>query len=503
MKTASHYRKLTLSILALVAIFKLIYFYFSNHSIFTEEAQYWLWSKHLDWNYYSKPLMIAVYNFLSSSIFGDTEFAIKFNAVLFSSLTAWVVFEFALAIYQKGKIAFWACLMLLVMPFFHLGSIFHTTDSSLYFFWILGIFWIWNALQSDKASWWILAGIATVFGILSKNIMVLTLPTLAIYILMTDPKRLFTKGPWIYVLVSLLSLIPIVIWNLQNDFVTFKHVGTLGGVEGAKSSFDIIQSLKYIGEFLGGQLGFLSPFFIPILWVSLRKTTFKNNPRALYLILPTIVVWALFFAMSIFKNVNVNWPAFGMLTLPIIMAHYLDSTTIKWQKYALTSSILTGSTLLILFFPAPFDAVGFKKILKPSKDPMNRLAGYSEMGHRIDFLKDSLQLEKSFIFSDSYHTSSEMAFYTQDNPQTYNINLGRRKNQFDLWPGIGQFEGKGYAGIYITREPAIQETVTSGFDQLLLEEKFHTIYRGDTVKTYILAIFQNLNHIEEIETNYY
>ncbi|MCH7397533.1 glycosyltransferase family 39 protein [Belliella sp. DSM 107340] len=503
MKNPSFYRKLTLSLLTIIAIFKLVYFHFSNHSIFTEEAQYWLWSKHLDWNYYSKPLMIAVYNFMSTSVFGDTEFAVKFNAVLFSFLTAWVVFEFALSIYRKGKIAFWASMMLSVMPFFHLGSIFHTTDSSLYFFWILALFWIWKAWQSDKLSWWILAGFATVFGILSKNIMVLILPILALYILLTDRKRFFTKGPWIYVLVSFLSLIPIVIWNFQNDFVTFKHVGTLGGVEGEKSSFNITQSFKYIGEYVGGQLGFLSPFFIPILWVGLKKIEFKKDPRALYLVLPTLAVWLLFLVMSIFKNVNVNWPAFGMLTLPIIMAHYLDSASQTWRKYALGSSILTGFVLMILFFPTPFDAVGFKKILKPSKDPMNRLAGYRQMGERIDFLKDSLNLEKSFVFSDSYHISSEMAFYSQGNPQTFNINLGRRKNQFDLWPGISQFEKDGFAGIYITRDLEVQDAVKLGFEHFILEEKFYTIYRKDTVKTYIIAVFQDLNQIKEIETSEY
>lgn len=142
MKNSTFHRTLTLCILALVAFFKLIYFSFSNHSIFTEEAQYWLWSKHLDWNYYSKPLMIAVYNFISTTIFGDTDFAIKFNAVLFSFLTAWVVFELALTIYKKRNIAFWSSMMLTVMPFFHLGSLFHTTDSSLYFFWILSLYLI-------------------------------------------------------------------------------------------------------------------------------------------------------------------------------------------------------------------------------------------------------------------------------------------------------------------------------------------------------------------------
>lgn len=447
--------------------------------------------------------MIAVYNFLSTTIFGDTEFAIKFNAILFSSLTAWIVFEFTYLLFQKGKTALYATLMLLVMPFFHLGSIFHTTDSSLYFFWILAFYWLWKALESDQIKWWILAGTATVFGILSKNIMVLTLPILGVYILMTSPKRFFSKGPWIYVLVSCLSLLPILAWNIQNDFVTFKHVGTLGGVGGDKSGFDPIQSLKYLGEYIGGQLGFLSPFFIPVLFLSISKSKFLKNPRNLFLILPAIFVWSLFFVMAIFKNIYVNWPAFAMLTLPPLMARTLDEASITWKRYSLIGGSITALLLLIVFFPAPLDNIGFKKLLKPAKDPMMRLAGYREMGVRIDDLIDSLSLENQFIFSDNYHVASEMAFYVDGNPQTYTINLGRRKNQFDLWPGIKQFEEQGYTGIYITKEKEVQDVVIDGFDALIATEKFHILHRGDTVKTYLITVLSNFKKIEEVETNKY
>ena len=258
--------------------------------------------------------------------------------------------------------------------------------------------------------------------------------------------------------------------------------------------------MKYIGEYIGGQLGFLSPFFIPILILSFRKLNFLKNPKNLFLLLPTLIVWGLFLAMSIFKNVNVNWPAFAMLTLPLLMAKVVYEASSRWKKYTLFSGLITGALLLVLFFPAPFDAIGFKKVLKPSKDPMMRLAGYREMGTRLDHLIDSLKLDRQFIFSDNYHVASEMAFYMQGNPQTYTINLGRRKNQFDLWPGIQQFEEKNYTGIYITKEDQIQEAVRLGFDSLISTEKFYTIHRGDTVKTYTIAILANLNHIEEVDT---
>lgn len=490
-----------LMLICSVGLFKLVYFYFSNHSLFTEEAQYWLWSKHLDWNYYSKPLMIAVYNFLSTLVFGDTEFAIKFNAVLFSALTSWVLYLFSFELFKNSKLSFWAVVILTFMPFFHLGSIFHTTDSSLYFFWVLSFYWLWKSLETEKLSWWILAGLSTAVGIMSKNIMLLVIPIVFLFMLLTQPKKILKPGFWVFSLASLIGFVPLVLWNMQNDFVTFKHVGTLGGVSGTGNSWSLGKSLVYMGEYVGGQLGIMSPFFIPLLVLLLINLKKTKDSNLLFLILPSLVVWVLFLMISTQKSVYVNWPAMGMLLLPIGMAKAVLEKGQNWFKYLKIGSGITAFLFLVMFFPQPFDQMGLKKLLKPKADPMGRLAGYRELGERITFLKDSLELENSFIFSDNYHLASEMAFYVEENPQTFTINMGRRKNQFDLWSGIDQFEGKGYTGIYLTREKEVQLAVSEGFDELLHLEEFYTVYRGDIIKVYQVAFFKNLNHIQEVETN--
>ncbi len=46
------------------------------------------------------------------------------------------------------------------------------------------------------------------------------------------------------------------------------------------------------------------------------------------------------------------------------------------------------------------------------------------------------------IFSDRYQVSSELAFYVKGHPRTYCINLGRRMNQYDLWPDINSEAAK-------------------------------------------------------------
>ena len=51
------------------------------------------------------------------------------------------------------------------------------------------------------------------------------------------------------------------------------------------------------------------------------------------------------------------------------------------------------------------------------------------------------------MLSDRYQISSELAFYVKGQPQTFNVNLGRRMNQYDLWDGLPTLAG--HDAIYV------------------------------------------------------
>lgn len=480
---------------------KVIFTTLSPLSLFSEETQYWLWSKHLDWNYYSKPLLIAFYNRLGTALFGDTEVGVRFSAWFFGALTAWVVFRFSLYMYGKPFFAFLAALMVLVMPFFHLASFFHTTDSSLVCFWILSMYLAWRAIQEGGNYLWLLTGVATALGILSKNVMVLIIPLLFLFLLIERPEVLRAKGFYLFVLVSASALVPIVIWNFQHDFVTFRHLGTLGGVSGG-GGFNWQAALAYSGEYLGGQLAVVSVFFVPLIWLGTRHWIKTREPEMLFLLLPALMIWMLFIGVSLVKRVEINWPAFAYVTLPIAMAQVVNLYA-HWRKYAFVATCVSGLLLVGVMYPEPLDAIGFKRLLKPKNDPFARMAGYRELGSRVDFLIDSLGLEKHFVFSDSYHVASELAFYMEGNPQTYNPNLGRRMNQFDIWPGINQFEQQGYFGVFVRWGEGESAIVSAAFDSLIHQETRHGYLRGEPVLTFQIQIHKGFGKMEELSTSAY
>jgi len=50
-----------------------------------------------------------------------------------------------------------------------------------------------------------------------------------------------------------------------------------------------------------------------------------------------------------------------------------------------------------------------------------------------EHLAEELKLQR-FIFSDGYMTASKLALYVDGQPTTYCVNLGRRVNEYDIWP---------------------------------------------------------------------
>jgi hypothetical protein len=67
-------------------------------------------------------------------------------------------------------------------------------------------------------------------------------------------------------------------------------------------------------------------------------------------------------------------------------------------------------------------------------DPTTRLLGWQELGAIVRATRDGMPNPgRTFLASDRYQITSELAFYVAGHPPAYNLNLGRRLNQYDLW----------------------------------------------------------------------
>lgn len=475
-----------------LALVKVIFTLRPEINLFTEEAQYWLWSQNMAWHYYSKPPMVAILNYISTGIFGNTELAVRLNAILCGIGISWITYLFGSYLYSP-KVGFWSALVIQAMPVWWLASGFHMTDSSLTFFWALSIYLTYRGIVEEKRSWWIWAGIASALALMAKLMMLFFLPVVFIFLLYAKVWKKQKSNFYLYIGISLLGFIPALIWNWQNDFDTFKHLAALAGAGGNNKGggFDPSNPLKWFFEYWSGQLAIISVFLLPVWFLAIRQLFREKDQASIYLILPGILIFAVFAILSFVKRVEVNWPIFAYVGLAVVLGNWISMQSGSWKKYSIAAIVLSIGIPVVFLLP---DFTGLKSIPAVAKGELNavrRLSGHQKLAQRIDFLKDSLAVENEFYFSDSYHTASELAFYLPNNPQTYVMNMGSRKNQWDLWADMNQFLGKENVGVFVSENfDSMQDR--AAFDELIYEEKFTPHFKGQPIRDVHIEIWQNL-----------
>jgi len=76
-KRTQNYEKTLVALILGALIFRWFIVFNSPLGLHGDEAQYWSWSQNLDWGYFSKPPLIAWIIAISTSLFGQAEWAIR------------------------------------------------------------------------------------------------------------------------------------------------------------------------------------------------------------------------------------------------------------------------------------------------------------------------------------------------------------------------------------------------------------------------------------------
>ncbi len=434
-----------------------------------DEAYYWDWSRHLDWGYYSKPPMVAWIIWLSTKLFGNTVIGVRIPAVVLGTLSLVPIYLLANRLYDKGT-GLLACVIVVSCPGSCLSGFIMTIDPPLLFFWALGLFCFWQALQQKDRhlGWWFITGIVTGLGLLSKQTMIAFWAFCFVYLLMEPAYRKRFKGiaPYVSVTLFLSSLTPVIFWNLKHQWITLRH--TAHHFQGVEKAAGL--SLHALSTFLVSQLGALSPItFVLILITGFSALILVKNldKRARFIFSLSILPLAAVILLSLKQKVNANWPAPFYLAWSVgLSAWYLGYLSLG-KTNRIKSLFPLGLALGILLSVGAYGLtyllndptlspkwpVITRAILgRPMPDPLYRLKGWKELGQQIDRIILSLPNRKRlFVFSKKRQTVSELAFYLHGNPVVYRWTQNREivRSQYEIWQGPK--DKLGWDGLFVIK----------------------------------------------------
>jgi 4-amino-4-deoxy-L-arabinose transferase-like glycosyltransferase len=252
----------------------------SGISLFFDEAQYWDWSRHLAWGYFSKPPLIAGLIWLSTALFGSSVLGVKAVTMLLYPATALCMVGFARALWPTSsgvRTGMVAGALFMTIPMVGLMGMFASTDAPLILCWTLAGWALWRAQVTDRMSHWVLLGVACGVGLIGKY----TMAAFALTVMWTlwgvhGPQRgVLRAGPWVAAIVALVLLSPNLIWNAQNNFPTMQHTVELTAQ--SDRSGGILPTLV----FLAGQILMLGPLaVIAGIWLFVQRVGQPTPPSA-------------------------------------------------------------------------------------------------------------------------------------------------------------------------------------------------------------------------------
>jgi undecaprenyl-diphosphatase len=504
--------------LTAISVFRIFYILHGPLDLSPDEAHYWEWSRRLDLSYYSKGPMVAYLIYLGTHLFGNTVLGIRVLAVIFSALSSLYIFKLVNSMYGNDSLghsittpqcpawqrsaALQAAFAFQAVPLFAAFGVLFTIDSPFIFFWILSLYIFYKATsEGTKRQWicWIFLGLAVGFGLLTKYTMAF-FPMCGLLLLLLSDKRplLRTPMPYIAFMISILVFAPVIIWNAQHDWLTIRH--TAGQAHIADG---ITVSIKSFFEFFGSQIGIITPLFFCLIIYALFKLFFSERCfQSKFLFYFSIPVLGFFLLKALQGKVQANWAMFGYITGIIAAVRFSvkDRSNIKRVFF----STCIGFAFLITAVSHYPSIVGLPQNL----DPSARLRGWKDLGKEVSKLSVQTANGSIFLlFSDSYQIASELAFYVQGNPETFSINLGRRMDQYDLWPDInyratelrrqnGPAAVSAVNGIFVqSGNRDMPPVVAHAFDHFT--KNLYKVYEhGHILREYSIFICYNFKHLK-------
>ena len=244
---------------------------YSNVNLPLDTIEALAWGSNLEWGFSKHPPFSAFAAEIFYKIFGNNDWAYYLLSQIFVVTAFYFVWKFSNQVLEDKIYSLLSVLILSAIYFYNFTTPEFNVNISQLPFWALSVYFFWKGLNLNKKIDWILFGIFSAVGFLSKYLFIYIL--LALFIFFILNLKNYKKSIINYclsILISLIILIPHFIWLLDINFMTIFYGLDRTGV----SEFDLIKHIKNPIIFLLKQIIFLIPFFIMAL-ITIKKFNFK------------------------------------------------------------------------------------------------------------------------------------------------------------------------------------------------------------------------------------
>jgi len=433
-------KKVLFRLIGITTIIKM--FIAATLELSVDEVYYWTYALYPDWSHFDHPPMVGwIIQLFSFNLLFDNELALRFGAIVISAINTYVIYSIGKSFPTNNNGTDNALTGLYAAMLFNasiyasvLAGNFIIPDTPQLLFWLLSLKFLLKSLPKTEIGivavrYFLLACLFAGMSIISKYHGVFIWVGIGLYVLLYN--RNWLKSPYFYLgaLISALFVLPIIIWNIQNDWISFNF-------HSDRVANELIIRMDYLLTELLGQIAYNNPINYMLIVIALIAT-YKGHlslhaDSLKILLLNSLPIWIVFTSFAFFRQTLPHWTGPAFTPLILIAAVYLSKktatkTNVKRKllfpvelksSLFLLYGLLFAAWILINYYPGTIGAT-------------NSISKYGDTDFTLDmFGWDQIRTQFEAIVKDD-STSNSMTTNTwsfRHRPENPSIGLSRGRS---------------------------------------------------------------------------
>ncbi|MFZ4522212.1 MAG: ArnT family glycosyltransferase [Bacteroidales bacterium] len=357
-----------------------------------DEVYYWTYAKFPSLSHFDHPPMVGlVIQLFTLNLTFDSEFFIRLASVVLGTLSTGLMFLIGRHI-KSPLTGFYAALMFTASFYgFVLSGTFILPDTPQVFFWLLTLYLLLISLPDRGLSprsrkLILLAGATAGMAMLSKYHSVFLLTGVLVYITFYNRRWFTAKETYLAFAAVILLCIPVVLWNVENDFISFTYHENRVGITASG-----LQPQYFLTE-IAGEFFYNNPVNVLIIITAfialLRNKQFIGADFRRIILWISVPLLAVFISFSLFRSTLPHWTGPGYLGFILIAAAYLDEPGRSGLPKKLVPwpvAISLAFLMLVVFSAVGQIHYGWVPLTKwKVKDITHDMTGWKQLGEKFE-----------------------------------------------------------------------------------------------------------------------
>tara|TARA_R110002072_G_C7976322_1_gene535527 strand:+ start:4339 stop:7104 length:2766 start_codon:yes stop_codon:yes gene_type:complete len=466
-----------------------------------EEAYYWNYAMHLDIGYLDHPPMVSWLIWMSTSIFGNNEFAVRIPSLISWGVTAFFVYRLSMNLFDK-TVALRAVMLLSILPIYFGMGFLMMPDAPLYAAWAGCLFFLERALLQNHRWSWIGLGVCLGIGMLSKYSIALIGPATLVYLAL-DPKCrkwLVRPQPYLGVLIATTLFLPVIVWNMQHDWASFAFQGTRRWSGAYEFSLHLLIGAILVCLTPLGAAGVLQAMLPRRLGgPDLAQMDIRGKRVRLFTLVFTLVPLAVFVLHALQDNPKIHWTGpIWLAAIPLLAYAMISRANLKLCRASQIGQHLWKPLIvsLMLFYGGSLYTITIGPPTASRLPHMELPIAWEEMSESISAITTELSAQSGstpvVVGLHDYFITSEYSFYQPSITSDHTVGgrglVGYSGLMWDDWYTPNQVTGRDVVLVDFTSDRLSSKIPEMYFERMGPLQEYEVRKNGHVVGAFFYRI---------------